>query len=523
MLLRSLLLLPFVLASLLLTGQNKDSLEYKIYYYEGGAKSSEGYLKDGLPEGHWKSYYHNGKLKTEGNRKNFQLDGVWSFYSENGDKTLEISYRNDKKNGPTKSFKANKVVREDNLVENKIEGYSQIFFATGELKNEVPYESNKKHGVGFEYDQSEKIITVNTYKSGVLTKQRRINREDKQLQKQGTWMKFHSNRNISVEGPYVNNLKNGYWKYYKANGDLIKVEKWIMGVLQENASEVAKIEIKRRLNPQTGALAFKGSYRNGKPEGVHREYDENGNVISSKIYNNGIVLFEGIIDEQGRKQKLWKEFYTTGELKAEGKYKDNLKISKWVYYYIDGKVEQTGDYLRGRPEGIWTWKYNNGQVWREEEYVDGYEDGPSVEYGDTGNIIAQGNYIEGLKDGDWFYQVNDYKEIGKYFDGLRTGDWTHYYLKLDNKIRFQGSFENGQENGYHTYYYDNDQVEKRGNYGAGEKEGIWEYFTEGGKRIITIEYSGGKEIKYNGERISYGRRLDREIAKEEASKKNETN
>lgn len=514
MLLRTLLLLSFVCSFLLSNGQQKDSLVFTTYYYEGGAKSSEGFLKDGKPEGYWKSFYRNGQLKTEGNRINYALDGPWIFYSEEGKKVVEINYSKDKKNGPRKSFNDEKVYRIDNFVDDKIQGFSQEFYPGGELKKELPYKDDQKTGKGYGYHADGRVTTLLTYKSDVLTKKRTINLIDESGQKQGMWMQFHKNRNLKVEGPYINDLKNGYWKFYTGTGNLIKVEKWIMGVLQENAEEVAKIDVVKKLNPNTGQLAFKGSYRNGIPEGVHREYGENGEVVSSKVFENGVVLFEGIVDDLGRKQGPWKEFYPTGELKAEGDYKNNLKIRKWVYYYINGKVEQTGDYLRGKPEGVWTWYYENRQVWREEEYVDGLEDGPSIEYNDTGAVIAKGNYVEGLKDGEWYFHVNDYKEIGSYFDGLRTGDWKHF--QDEKLLLFEGAFENGLENGLHVHYYGNGQVQRRGKYAGGQKEGIWEYFEDDGNRIITIEYAAGKEIKYNGDKISYGRKLDRELAKEEA-------
>ena len=456
------------------------------------------------------------KLKPKGNRKNYQLDGPWLFYTEDGKKVAEINYREDQKYGVQKSYKEDKLIREDFYVNNKIEGYSKEYFDSGKLRKEIPYKDGKQTGIGYEYDEnSDRIIVLNTYKENVLTKRRQINRIDPQQLKQGMWMSFYPNRQLKVEGPYVNDLKNGYWKYYTNTGNLIKVEKWVMGELQQNAEEVAKVEIRRELNPKTGELAFKGSYRNGKPEGVHRKYGEDGEVTESKIYEAGIVLFEGIVDEMGRKQGPWKEFYRTGELKAEGNYKDNLKVGKWVYYFIDGKVEQTGNYRRGKPEGVWTWYHPNRQVWREEEFVDGLEDGPSVEYNDTGAVITKGNYIEGLKDGEWFFQLNDYKEVGKYFDGLRTGSWTHYYL--NDIVRFTGDYENGLETNTHTYYYPNGNVQRRGKYVAGMKEGIWDYYNKNGSKTISIEYAAGKEIKYNGKKISYGRRLDRQLAKEESS------
>lgn len=515
MLLRTMLLTCFIFSFLFSKGQSEDSLVFTTYFYDGGTKSSEGFLKNGQPEGYWKSFYPNGQIKTEGNRENYLLDSTWSFYSEEGKKVVEINYKEGKKNGQRKTFENEKLNRLDNYIDDKIEGFSEQYFESGALKKEIPYKKDKKEGQGFEFNEEGRIISLLTYKADVLTKKRTINQIDKLGQKQSSWMVFYKNRALKIEGPYINDLKNGYWKYYTSSGNLIKVEKWIMGVLQENAEEVAKVEIVQKLNPKTGELAFKGSYRNGKEEGVHRTYDENGNVISSKIYENGIVLFEGIVDDQGRKQGTWKEFYPTGELKSKGDYKDNLKIRKWEYYFIDGKIEQVGNYLRGRAEGEWTWFYPNKQILRQEEYVDGFRDGPFVEYSDTGSVITKGGFIEGLRDGFWIYQLNDYREEGNYFDGLRTGEWTHYE-KIEGKEMtiFSGNYENGLENGVHVYFYKNGQEKRRGKYLGGKKEGIWDYLDERGKKIISIEYASGVEIKYNGKKISYGRRLDRQLVKE---------
>lgn len=523
MLLRTLALCLLCCGSLLSLAQSEknDSLEFITYYYEGGARSSEGHLRQGRPDGYWKSYYRNGNLKAEGNRKNFLLEGPWLFYDQEGNKTVEINYGEDKKNGLRKTFSEGKVVKEETFVNDKLQGFSREYFPTGELEREVPFVDGLEKGEGYEYEKDGRIVTLLTYKAGVLTKKQRINRLDEQAQKQGLWISFFKNRKIESEGPYVNGLKNGYWKYYQANGSLKRVEKWVMGVLQENAQEVAKIKIKREINPKTGKLAFKGAYRNGKPEGVHRKYDDEGNVVESRIYENGILLFEGIVDEQGRRQGPWKEYYPTGELKSEGSYKDNIKIQKWVYYYIDGDVEQTGNYLRGMPDGLWSWYYPNEQLWREEEYVSGREDGASIEYSDSGAVIAKGTYIDGFKDGEWYFEINDHREEGKYFEGERTGEWKHYYLDND-QLSFEGSYENGLASGMHVYYYPSGQIKMRGPYSIGVRDGVWEYFTEGGVRIITIEYDDGQEVKYNGEKIRYGKRYEK-LMEREAQEESEEN
>ena len=46
-------------------------------------------------------------------------------------------------------------------------------------------------------------------------------------------------------------------------------------------------------------------------------------------------------------------------------------------------------------------------------------------------------------------------------------------------------------------------------------EGIWEFLDEKGNIYLTIEYNAGKEIKYTGQKISYGKRVDRELEEEE--------
>ena len=61
--------------------------------------SSQGPLRDGKPDGYWKTYSPTGVLKSEGNRKNFQLDSVWKFYNEKGITAFEFNYKDGKKNG----------------------------------------------------------------------------------------------------------------------------------------------------------------------------------------------------------------------------------------------------------------------------------------------------------------------------------------------------------------------------------------------------------------------------------------
>jgi len=55
---------------------------YNKFYYDNGALSSEGNMKDGKPDGYWKNYHKNGKVKIEGNRKDFLLIVYGNLFRE---------------------------------------------------------------------------------------------------------------------------------------------------------------------------------------------------------------------------------------------------------------------------------------------------------------------------------------------------------------------------------------------------------------------------------------------------------
>ena len=74
--------------------QDNESLKdgYQVFKYPNGSISSEGLIKQGMPEGFWKSYYVTGIKKSEGKRTSFLLDSIWVFYDQAGDTLEKINY-----------------------------------------------------------------------------------------------------------------------------------------------------------------------------------------------------------------------------------------------------------------------------------------------------------------------------------------------------------------------------------------------------------------------------------------------
>ena len=478
-----------------------DSAGYRKFYYETGQISSEGIIRDGKPDGYWKTYFQNGILKSEGYRKNFELDSMWKFYNDEGKMVLEFNYKNGKKNGLKKitDAKENYLLSAENYVNDVKQGEARNYYKDGKIHQRINFENGKEEGFAFEYAEDSTVITVTEYKMGFVKKQERINRKDKNNRKQGVWKEFYETGILKSEGVYSDDKKNGFFKEYSLIGSLVNTEKYINGELQKNVPELTKMDMKTEYY-ERGIVKYYGGYKNGVPEGVHREYAIDGQVLNAKIYREGVLTGEGVLDDLGHEQGLWKEYHPNGQVKSRGEYKDGKRIGPWMFFHANGKEEQKGEYdKKGRAQGPWKWYYESGNLLREEIYVNDLQEGIMIEYSDTGNVITKGEYIEGLKEGKWIYEMGDYREEGVYKSGKRDGLWKHYYT--NGTLRFEGNFIDGNPDGKHKYYYENGKAKEQGKYIVGRKDGDWEYFNETGVLFLTITYKNDVEIKFDGVKV----------------------
>ncbi len=478
---------------------------YQRFYYPNKVVSSEGTMVNGKPDGYWRSYYENGKLKSEGNRKNFELDSTWKFYNDKEKLILEVTYRNGKKNGMKTSYLDKETIRETFKNDVK-EGYTRIYYPSGKIKLEIPFLNGMEQGFAKEYSEEGDIITLIEYKRGFVIDRLKINRKDKNNWKQGRWFTFYPAGSIKLEGTYVDDKKNGYFKEYSETGDLLSVSKYVNDVRQEQAEEITKLTVLNEYYPD-GKIKISGTYRNDVPEGIRREYNEEGQVVKSFIFRNGIMTGEGIILEDGSRDGHWKEYYEDGSLRSEGDYKTGKPVGAWKYYYQDGKIEQEGKYTAsGKLTGTWKWFHRNGQELLEEDYLNGQKDGPHTEYDENGKVVEEGEYVNDLENGSWFSIEGDYLERGIYRDGLKNGLWKSYYLfvsgnKADSVLQFSGSFIDDNPDGKHYYYWDNGKLKDEGLYIMGKKEGDWVKYNYDGTPFLIITYRNGTEIRYDGVKI----------------------
>ena len=515
------------------TSQMTNANGYNKFYYDNGAISSEGKMKDGKPEGYWKNYYKNGKVKIEGNRKDFQLDSVWKFYDEKGRITKSINYKEGKKNGVSANYDTlQKVVNSETYVNDIKQGLLRTFYKSGKTKSVVPYEKGKPDGTAYEYSEDSLITSIIVYKGGILQSFEKINQRDPNNRKQGIWKDFYENLEVKKEMKFNDDSLDGYVKEYDKKGNLLSTKKFNNGKPILNAPEIANVEVYTE-QFQDGTLKYEGVYSDGVAIGTHFKYKQKFQCDSSFIlkddstvnlnappiyiskmvcrnvpvpdsaieYFDGVVVARGAVDSVRNRIGIWSEFHNTGEFKGKGVYKEGNRTGDWEFFYASGKLEQKGKYdKKGRTQGIWKWFYESGKIWREELYVNGKREGELKDYDETGKIILQGTYVENRKEGKWIYETPEYKEIGNYANDEQDSIWISYYMPSKIK-RYEGRFYAGDPVGVHTQYYDNGVKMFYGTYVSGMKEGIWKYYDELGYNYLTINYKNDIEIKWQGDKI----------------------
>jgi len=486
----------------------KAQTEFVQYRYENGVVSSEGTMRNGKPDGFWRTYFSSGKLKTEGNRQNFQLDSTWKFYREDGTMERTINYQQDVKRGIEQIHDEKGNVIEEYTNENNLHnGTARWYYDSGQVKKNFQISNNKEEGKAIEYDRDGRIITLITYKSGFIYAEERINRYDLQGRRIGVWRDLYDDGVLRMEGNWARGMKNGIFTFYNRKSELEKLERYEDDILVIDEAATAILDIRKEYY-SNGKLKELGTYREGKRQGNFRLYDENGKEIGGQLYDNEILLGEGIIDSLGRRIGDWKLYYPNGSLRAKGNYVLGMKDGLWQYFFMNGKSEQTGTYKNDLPTGLWKWYFPSGALHREENYRGGKEDGMAIEYDSSGAIINEGGYIAGAKNGIWKSTINDHKEEGSYVDGELDGVWMWYFP--NEKKSFEGTFQSGIPMERHKYWYTNGQVQMTGKYEAGEMDGRWDYYDMNGLLSLQLEYKEGQVVRINGQKIRLPKKSESE-------------
>jgi antitoxin component YwqK of YwqJK toxin-antitoxin module len=130
--------------------QLKDESPYSgsvFFKYANGQKEFEGFLKDGIQDGHWVWYFKNSVKKQEGEFKNLQHNGLWTTWYESGQVEQEGEYFNGKKEGTWSFWHENGTISSADPYRNgQLHGKMILWFDNGQKEGEALFVYGRKNG-----------------------------------------------------------------------------------------------------------------------------------------------------------------------------------------------------------------------------------------------------------------------------------------------------------------------------------------------------------------------------------------
>jgi len=186
-----------------------------------------------------------------------------------------------------------------------------------------------------------------------------------------------------IDAEFSNGFAIGKWEYYRNN----KLNTYISYNNGYKEGEYAELAT-------DGTPKITGSYLNGKKEGTWDTYGSEGNKKQTEIYKDG-----------GLEKKI--TYYTNGNIDAERNYKNGKENGIVRQYTLDGTLKAEKNYINGKQVGKQMQYYTSNvadYIETSNYSVEGKKDGEFIQvYANSKNIKTKGQYVNGQKDGKWVY------------------------------------------------------------------------------------------------------------------------
>ena len=202
-----------------------------------------------------------------------------------------------------------------------------------------------------------------------------LNKIDSQGKKQGHWIKKYPNENVMYDGYFKDDHPVGEFKRYYENNSL----KSILNYSDDGRKAGATIY------HQNGNISAEGVYVDQLKEGKWKFFSEyiSGYLISEETYlknlKNGLSLkfypdstiAERLTYSNDVKEGEWIQYYPTGTVSLKSKYLNGKINGKFEVWFENGAIEFSGQYKDDSREGLWIIYKNDGSVKYRLEYLGG--------------------------------------------------------------------------------------------------------------------------------------------------------
>lgn len=245
---------------------------------------------------------------------------------------------------------------------------------------------------------------------------------------------FFPTGKIKSEGQYVDQKKEGPWRFYDAEGWTKAIEEFHLDSLHGES----------KLFYPSGKQLRQTVYDNGTAEGEYVEWYEDGRIKKKGNYLHGALHGKYVQNFPG------------GNKEVQGQYVNGLMDGIWIIFLDDGNIELTAKYVNGAKSwekwenGTFTEEHDSGLPKAEYMYEDGKKSGPFKEWYDMGEWVRE--------------PYDDPKGIGYQFKEVLRG----------TQIMREGDYLDGQLEGPITYYDEGGLITKVEHYANGKLESVEE-------------------------------------------------
>ena len=351
-------------------------------------------------------------------------------------KNISFHKINATKKEPTKDVVAQPLINKSIIA-------TRIYHLT-ETNNKI----NNNHN---QFSYTRKIKT--SYKPLVSLEQKKTNIKNLRNNYQITKTQI-SSRNI--KSPLI--IKKIFsFLYEKTKLDIIKYNKYFQKLFLLKVGHYRKISGKYKIEGINGEgkefilntkiLIFEGEYKNGKKNGIGKEYD-NGNIVFEGEYKNGKKNGKGIEYHYYYGQL---EYNSKPYFRSEDDFCD--RYNTIGFFKVELKKAFEGEYKDGKRNGKGK-EYWNNKLKFEGEYLDGKRwDGKIEEYNYNNALKFRGQYINGKKIGKKIGNITYNKNKiykGEILNGKANGKGKEYWKE---ELRFEGEYLNGKRNGKGKEYW----------------------------------------------------------------------
>ncbi len=206
--------------------------------YSNGVTAYEVYFQDDKPVGELKRYHENGKLAALLNYNETGDTANAKFFDETENLISEGTYVGKKKTGKWIYYQNNIKVKEENFLNDSLNGEQIIFYKNGQIYDKRTYDNGTQIGLWLKF-----------YKNGqAFLKARIVNGK-----MEGPMLRYYKNGKIEVKGQYKNDLKDGVWIFYGENGEKDTI-------IYKNGRDVNETDVEKRESEEYKKNIEKGKH-----------------------------------------------------------------------------------------------------------------------------------------------------------------------------------------------------------------------------------------------------------------------